>query len=191
MLIFYITFSIHIIRLVLGRVENWKLSPLDQNNINGLTCKNNGLPHQGTPVIDTYEWKISKSNVYVKDCNLKRCKQTWGHGRGRVKERVACMHCVCALVCTWWHWCSAASQGDSTFCKWQRQRWWSHVDSVWPAVRLLFNTILFLLFGSNPTASLSNTPTAADGVKGETTIKSPSLMRQYENDYIFLLFIFQ
>lgn len=51
----------------------------------------NGLPHWETPVINTYEWKISKSDMCVKDCDLKHCNRTWGHEGA--KERGACMHC--------------------------------------------------------------------------------------------------
>lgn len=47
--------------------------------------------------------------------------------------------------CVWWHWCSAVSRRGSTFCKWQRQTWWSHVDSTLPAARHLFNASAFFL----------------------------------------------
>lgn len=84
--------------------------------------------------------KSSRNQKYVKDCNLKRCN--WTEALEGVKE--GNVHAL------WWHWCGTTGPRVSTFCKWQRQTWWSHADSVQPAVRHLLDVFLLFLLIPGP-----------------------------------------
>lgn len=56
-----------------------------------MAWKINGSAHWDTALINSYEWEItSKSKMYVKDCDLKRCNWTEAHGEW---EKAAGTHC--------------------------------------------------------------------------------------------------
>lgn len=84
-----------------------------------MAWKFNGLAYWDTRA-NQLLWMKNHHKMYVKHCDLK-C-WNWTEALQGVKEGN-----VDALR---WHWCRTTRPRVSTFWKWQRQTWWSHVDSV-------------------------------------------------------------